>query len=63
MHDATRYARLAKMLPTTYREEAVSASLQTSNSQGNDRDDLVKEGLISAEDAGMRQELGTHGTV
>ena len=49
--DETRYARLAKTLSTTYREETPSAGLQTSNGQSNDWDDLVEEGLISAKDA------------
>ena len=48
--DETRYARLAKRLSTTYREEEASAGLLTSNGQGNGWVDLIEKGLISAED-------------
>ena len=43
------------MLSTTYREETPSAGLYASNGQGNDWDDPVEEGLISAKDAGRKR--------
>ena len=57
--DETRYARLAKVLSTTYREETASAGLLTSNGQGNGWDDLVKGGPISVKDARRRWEEHT----
>ena len=47
--DETRYARLAKRLSTTYREEEASAGSHKSNGRGNGWVDLMVEGLISAE--------------
>ena len=40
--DEARYARLAKRLSATYREEEVSAGLLTSNGQGNGWNDLIE---------------------
>ena len=42
--DETRYARLAKVLSTTYREETASAGLLTSNGQGNGWNNLMRKG-------------------
>ena len=42
--DYTRYARLARVLPTTYKEESTSAGSQASNGQGNGWAHLRKSG-------------------
>ena len=54
--DETRYARLAKRLTATYREEEASAGSHKSNGRGNGWVDLIDEGLISAEE-GFRQKM------
>ena len=56
-NDETRYARLAKVLPPTHREEPTSAGLQASNGQGKGRAHLRKpmteELQFSAEETHM----------